>query len=173
MVTKDQIKYYYFPINYPDMGETLILLNKTQIYGSGANGDSKVFMNIQADVSNFESEGYDFTGWTYPTQQGVWNAIGGESYTGNNTWPEVIEPCHSEMERICNEEGVVGCAIIVGVVGLSSDTWSSYRLKGFYGDNKLKPNDPMLVEVDSARQGNAMYDYYWFVINDTVSDTDD
>jgi hypothetical protein len=46
-VLAGQIKYYYFPIDVKQLDkETMILLNKTQIYGTGRNGDSKLMMNI-------------------------------------------------------------------------------------------------------------------------------
>jgi hypothetical protein len=33
------------------MGDSMILLNKTQIYGTGENGDSKLLMNIEKDAT--------------------------------------------------------------------------------------------------------------------------
>ena len=88
-VSKDEIKYYYFPINYKDMGESMILLNKTQT-STGKNGDSKLLVNIQADVGNPTN---DYTKWTYPTDR----RRGSESMTGKAAWPEIIEPCKEEM----------------------------------------------------------------------------
>jgi len=34
-------------------------------------------------------------------------------------------------------DGYRGCGIIVGIVGLTKNLWSSYRLKAFIGTNKL------------------------------------
>ena len=45
-VTKDHAKYYYFPIDYQTMGESMVLLNKTNVFGTGQNGDVKMLMNI-------------------------------------------------------------------------------------------------------------------------------
>ena len=33
--TLNEVKYYYFPVDYKVMTEAVILLNKTQIYGTG------------------------------------------------------------------------------------------------------------------------------------------
>ena len=52
-VSNGEIKYYYFPVNHREMGESMILLNKTQIYGTGENGDSKMLMNIEQDATGF------------------------------------------------------------------------------------------------------------------------
>jgi hypothetical protein len=49
------------------MGESLILLNKTQIYSTGANGDSKLYLNIQANILD-PVRGYNYKEWTYPTE---------------------------------------------------------------------------------------------------------
>jgi hypothetical protein len=45
-VYQGQVKYYFFPIEYETMGDPLILLNKTQIYSTGANGDTKLLVNM-------------------------------------------------------------------------------------------------------------------------------
>jgi len=86
--------------------------------------------------------------------------------TGVNTWPEIIEPCQEEMQLQCEESTT--CALVVGVAGLTADKQSSYRLKGFYGTNKLYVNQPVVREV-FARVGDK-FDYYWFVITDAVND---
>lgn len=83
-----QIKHYFFPVDYETMGESMILLNKTQIFSTGANGDSKLSLNIQADILDTVS-GYKYTEWTYPFDQ--WSMA--VSSTGKNTMPEIIEPC--------------------------------------------------------------------------------
>lgn len=48
--------------------------------------------------------------------------------------PEVVEVCNKVLTQQC--QGAKGCGLLVGVVG-QSDTLASYRLKGFYGRNKL------------------------------------
>lgn len=60
--------------------------------------------------------------------------------TGNSAWPEIIEPCQEEIALQCGDSQT--CALVVGVGGLSDDKTSSYRLKGFYGLNKLRLDKP-------------------------------
>lgn len=50
--TVDQVKYYYFPIDYEKMGSAMIILNKTQIFGTGDNGDTKLIANIINETEN-------------------------------------------------------------------------------------------------------------------------
>ena len=50
--TKNEVKYYYFPIDYKRMRDAMILLHKTQIFGSGENGDSKLLVNIISGVED-------------------------------------------------------------------------------------------------------------------------
>ena len=61
--------------------------------------------------------------------------------------------------------------MLLGVVGRSSDATSTYRLKGFLGDNRLNLNEPVRKEVRSARSNGNEYDYYWFSIADTAIDS--
>jgi len=65
----------------------LLFLNKTQIYGEGANGDTKILINIQPNISDPLS-GYNYTDWIYPTD----NRSDSWSHTGRVDWPEIIEP---------------------------------------------------------------------------------
>lgn len=46
-ITRDKINYYYFPIDHTTLNETVILMNKTQIFGTDRNGDSVMYMNVQ------------------------------------------------------------------------------------------------------------------------------
>jgi hypothetical protein len=55
----------------------------------------------------------------------------------------------------------------VGVAGLNVAK-SSFRLRGFYGTNKLKLNQPIINRVYSGAADP--FDYYWFVITDAVAD---
>ena len=154
-----EVKYYYFPVDWQNMGETMVLLNKTQIYATGENGDSKMLMNIESGVD--ESD-HGWTTWDYPTNKGY----GIQSATEHHTWPEIIEPCEQELEDQCGDG--IGCALVVGVAGLTPDVMSSYRLKGFYGTNKLRLDEPVVKETDFPREGDEAFDYYWFVITDRV-----
>ena len=73
------------------------------------------------------------------------------------------------MNDVCNSS-YKGCALIIGVVGLS-DRLSSYRIKAFYGINKLKVGVPVNNSPYSVKHGDATYDYFWFSINATVIDS--
>ena len=154
-----EVKYYYFPVDWQFMGDSMVLLNKTQIFATGENGDSKMLMSIQKGVQDPEKT---WDKWGYPTTRGY----GIQSATGHNSWPEIIEPCEEQMERSCPD--AAGCALIVGVAGTTADLTASYRLKGFYGTNKLRLNDPVVKETDFPREGDDAFDYYWFVITDRV-----
>jgi hypothetical protein len=88
-VSDGQIKYYYFPVVYSEVGDTMVLLNKTQIYGTGENGDTKMLMNIEKDATGKRT----YQNWVYPTDR----RRGSESMTGNSAWPEIIEPCQEEI----------------------------------------------------------------------------
>jgi len=93
------------------------------------------------------------------------------SYTGVSTWPEIIEPCYDELKRVCGEGTAYnGCVLIVGVVGISGTSLNSFRLKGFYGHNKLKINMPTNITTHQVKFPDHIMDYYWFIINDTVAD---
>jgi hypothetical protein len=158
-VAYGDVKYYYFPVDWQAMGETMVLLNKTQIFSTGENGDSKMLMNIEKNVGDPD---HGWRTWGYPVN----SRYGIESETEHNSWPEIIEPCEDQMEQSCGD--AIGCALVVGVAGLTLGSDSSYRLKGFYGTNKLRLNDPVAKETDFPREGDEAFDYYWFVITDRV-----
>lgn len=142
------------------MTEGMILLHKPQIYGTGENGDTKLYVNIIRDTED-DGEGKDhYSSWDYPTEsnRGVWSS------SGSGT-PEVVEACFSELRTKC--EGAEGCGLLVGVVG-QSDTLASYRLKGFYGRNKLYLDTPIWINETQQRAEGVDFDYYWFVINDAA-----
>jgi len=65
-------------------------------------------------------------------------------------------------------DGKRGCGIIVGIVGLTKNLWSSYRLKAFMGTNKLLLDNPIRAYTKNTTNiaGYNSFDYYWFVIND-------
>jgi hypothetical protein len=162
----DVTKYYFFPVAPEDYGNTLILLNKTQIFGYGNNGDSRLNVNIQGNIS-FDINTANYTNWVYPTDRNA----GAKTGTKNNTWPEIIEPYAGAMQRLCGGPEAVGCGLMVGVAGSTPRIRSSYRIKGFRGHNKLHLNTPIKKTIEINREGHAAYDYYWFVINDTVKDS--
>ena len=82
------MKYYFFPIDYQTMKEGLILLNKTQMSGQGANGDSYLMVNIITDVLDSAGQ-YKFTNWAYPGN----NQAKIVSKTGSSTSPELVDVC--------------------------------------------------------------------------------
>jgi len=52
------------------------------------------------------------------------------------------------MNLTCNDSISHGCAFVVGVVGMESRL-SSFRIKGFYGNNKLKVGIPVISSPES------------------------
>ena len=121
-------------------------------------------MNMQPDI-NHPDLLHSYTKWTYPTDQ----LYGAMSSTGESSWPEIIEPCEERLSEECPDSS--GCALIAGVVGLGPGK-SSYRLRGFYGTNKLKLGVPTNTTSSTKEFGDSVYHYYWFSINDTVADAD-
>jgi hypothetical protein len=109
-----------------DYGNSLIILNKTQIFGSSVNGDSRMLVNLQNDTSK-DFDGANYTNWIYPTDK----RAGAITATKNNTWPELIEPCEAIMIQLC--KNATGCSFIIGVVGGTQGVRSSYRIRGFRG----------------------------------------
>lgn len=86
--TKNEVKYYYFPIDYKRMNEAMILLNKTQIFGTGANGDTKLLVNIISGVEDSTAGTDLYQSWDYPTD----TLRQAESSSGAGK-PEIVEVC--------------------------------------------------------------------------------
>lgn len=165
ITTQRQVKYYFFPVDIETMHEATILLNKTQMAGTGENGDSYLMVNIQGDVLE-PQRGFNYTNWQFPSS----NNAGRSSATGNASRAEIIEVCHQSLKDACANK--VGCGLTVGVVGNSASLPSDYRLRGYYGINKLRLAEPRAVNVDKVVYNETTsYDYYWFVISDTVADS--
>jgi hypothetical protein len=142
------------------MHEGMVLLHKPQIYGTGENGDTKLYVNIIRDTED-DGEGKDhYTSWDYPTEasKGVWSSSG-------SGMPEIVEACNQELVKKC--DGSKGCGLLVGVVG-QSNRLASYRLKGFYGFNKLYLDKAIRRNTTEERPEGVDFDYYWFVINDAA-----
>lgn len=135
-VSNGEVKYYMLPIDLVTKGPPLVLLHKTQIYATGQNHDSKLIMSIQPDTTKSPAES-DFRRWVYPTDQ----THEAESSTGKHTSPEIIEACEERLQEECGSGP--GCLMLIGVVGLGDS--SSYRLKAFYTQNKLKLNVPVIT----------------------------
>ena len=158
--TASQVKYYYFPIDHELMKEGMILLNKTQIYGTGDNGDTKLLVNIIRDTEDDGSGNELYQNWNYPSDEATQLV----SASGPDK-PEVVEVCNTKLAEVC--QGAKGCGLLVGVVGIN-DTLASYRLKGFYGRNKLYQDKPIKINSTEQRTSENEFDYYWFVINDAA-----
>jgi hypothetical protein len=79
----------------------------------------------------------------------------------------MIEVCPKYLRENCNKD-VKGCALVIGVAG-RDDRLSSYRLKGFYGSNKLRVDEPQVSSSRTEAFNGSYYDFFWFPINDTVS----
>lgn len=128
-----------------------------------------MLIDLQSNTSDNTDEGLNYTEWAFPND----NRAGAISYTLNNTWPEIIEPCEDVMNRFCdnNNTDTDGCTFIIGVAGGTKDTLSSYRIKGFRGWNKLHQNKPITKSRPNDKDGEEAFDYYWFVLNDTVLDS--
>lgn len=125
----NEVKYYYFPIDPILMKEGAVIVNKTQIFGTGENSDVRVLVNIIADTDDASLGLDNYKKWTYPTDES--RGVVSSSGTGK---PEVIEVCQEKLLETCKDK--TGCALLVGVVG-QADKIASYRLKGFYGNTKL------------------------------------
>jgi len=115
-VSYDKMRYYYLPVAREDYGNSLILLNKTQIFSRGENGDSRMLINLQNNTSDEEGTGFNYTQWIYPND----NRAGAVTATLNNTWPEIIEPCEEIMTDFCANAD--GCTYIIGVAGSTEET---------------------------------------------------
>lgn len=87
-VTAQEIQYFYFPIKF-GFGDNLILLNKTQIYGTGRNGDSKLYLNVQPNSTNTINENYNWTKWIYPSA----SSHHAHSWSENHNQVEIIQVC--------------------------------------------------------------------------------
>jgi len=57
---QNEVKYYYFPIDYQLMTEGMVLLHKKQIFGTGENGDTKLIANIISDTENDADGKYQY-----------------------------------------------------------------------------------------------------------------
>lgn len=139
----------------------MVLLYKTQIFGSGQNGDTKLIANIIKETENDVDGQSSYTNWNYPTLESA------EVTSGTNSadTPEIVEVCKDTIQKKCSD--AKGCGMLLGVVG-QSNTLASYRLKGFYGTNKLYLDAPIGINSTKDRSNGDLFDYYWFVINDAA-----
>jgi hypothetical protein len=64
-------------------------------------------------------------------------------------------------------QGKRGCALIVGVSGLGP-AMSSFRLTGFYGQNKLLLDTPVKNSQQFVQYKDHYMHYFWFVIRDAA-----
>jgi hypothetical protein len=114
-----------------------------------------MYMNLQKGSVT------DYKDWVYPVRE----RKDTYSMTGVAGDEEIIEVCAEKMKEKCSPN----CFLIIGVAGLSKDTPSSYRLRGFYGTNKLEVNNPLRKTTYQEEEGGSIYDYFWFSITDQVN----
>lgn len=158
------------PINYTSKKEAMILVNKTKMSNLAKNGNTKIMVKIQGDIDKIP----DYTKWLqYPSFGDVQDATQ-VSNTGDADYPEIIEVCSQTLSSACKD--VRGCAIIAGVVGMTTTDapLAEYRIKGFFGDNKIYNNEPIKKNkpADLYGPGSEEWDFYWFVINDVAIKSD-
>jgi hypothetical protein len=107
-----------------------------------------MLINLQNSTSDDSNDaiGYKYSEWVYPND----NRAGAISMTGNNSWPEMIEPCEEIMNDFCDNAD--GCTYIIGVAGGTNLSRSSYRIKAFRGHNKLHLNKPLVKDIPYANR---------------------
>jgi hypothetical protein len=158
-----EVNYHYLPFDKFSKN-VVVLLNKTDVLGQGDNGDSKLMGLIQPNISEIRMDQDNYTRWTYPTN----SYFGVQSKMNDNRAPEIIQIGPENIKYMC--ETVEDCALIVGAAGMTEGKASTYRIKGFLGSNQLKLNQPIKKEVPQPRSNGQEYDFYWFILNDTVKD---
>lgn len=154
------------PVNYTTKKEAMILVNKTKMSNLAQNGNTKIMVKIQGDIDKTP----DYTKWLqYPNFGDVADPTQ-LSNTGDVDYPEIVEVCEQTLTSACKD--VRGCAIIAGVVGMTTTDapLAEYRVKGFFGDNKIYNNKPIKKSksADLYGPGSEEWDFYWFVINDVA-----
>lgn len=94
-VAKDETKYFMFPFDAGQQKDVRVLLNKTQIFGTGQNGNCKMMATLQSRIDNPFYAYYKV--WKYPTDQD--NEL--ESNSGRFDLPEVISPSVDMIDNKC------------------------------------------------------------------------
>lgn len=125
-------------------------MNKTAPVGS--NGDSMVVLGFMNDTVDKKLDN-----WTYPKLSSY------NTYSSNldSDSPEIIELCSKVFTEKC---GNTSCILMIGVLGLSKNMTSNYRLIYFEGQKKLTDKTP----IKGTLQNVGDYDYYWFSSNSSV-----
>lgn len=129
--------------------------------------------NLQPNIYTERQDRYDYTNWNYPT---LTNFLWG-SYTGNVDAPEILEACLEGMDEVCEDAN--GCALIVGVIKVGTEEDSSdeqasdYRLRGFFGEDRLTLDEPVFVEAEAYVENQSeRWTYHWYIITDEVGHFD-
>lgn len=112
-----------------------------------------IFVNLQNNTNQAVEK------WKYPTL----NSAQIFSYSNSTTQPELIEICSQTFAARCANS--TNCALVIGVIGLTKDTQSQFRLTVFKQETKLISNTPISNTIAQAGQ----YHFYWFVNNITVA----
>lgn len=138
VVKEKEMKYYVFPFSVKDNANIAVVLNKTHIFGEDgkANGNCMMVANVQYNIN--DNNRYKFSTWQFPKEKG--NRYKYLSNNGNEH-SDLIHPDSTTLKSQCKFLGADDCALVIGVEGKSSNP-SSFRLKGFYGNNMLELNKP-------------------------------
>jgi hypothetical protein len=104
----------------------------------------------------------DYRSWRYPTVTNFQWA----SRTGSVDQPEILEADQDGMDSVCANRD--GCALLVGVVSVQRAA-ADYRLRGFYGRDQLKVDEPFKVQAKLYTEDQTeRWTYHWFIITDAV-----
>lgn len=128
----------------------LIYLNKTA--NLKTNGDVLVLLSFNNDTEKKKLDNWVFPNFT------IYNTI---SSNKNEYQPEIIELCPKIVNDKC---GNTSCVITIGVLGLTLNTTSHFRMIYFTAKNKLF--DKNVFNDTIVNQGS--YNYYWFTGNQSV-----
>lgn len=152
-VNYNQTKYFYYPVNQTT-GDTVIFLNKTGPIGQ--NGDTRILMSVQSQATHAISvnQTNTFDNWFYPNKTNY--RI--DSATGIATQPEIIEICPNTFNFYC---GNSSCVLVIGVIGLTQNLRSNFRLTAYNQYNKIYDKTSVRGNIQNA----GSYQYFWFSSN--------
>lgn len=84
--------------------------------------------------------------------------------TNISTQPEIIEICPRTFDTQCSTDS---CVLVLGIMGLTKNKNSNYRLTAYNSANKLQDRVPIQDTIASAGD----YKYYWFSSNASVANS--
>jgi hypothetical protein len=107
----------------------VIILNKTGPIGK--NGDSMILASIMG-----ESASKKLDNWTYPNTKVY--SMASSNYKSNE--PEIIELCSKSIYDQCSESS---CVLMIGVLGLTPNVTSNFRLMVHNQKTKIYDRTPV------------------------------